>query len=190
MNSPIKVSVKQLSESLSVSDTSQFVSVTYTSKSGRIVPEKSRIVLNTNVNLRRLYNKDLVKLKAYYATLQLQDKQAACKELIDSLEKSLAAGIGNNTDYTRRNSTTPVNKTIRLVANKDKTSSLEIVGVLRSKKVLEQGQYKTVNSSQKTILKNKIKNMLNLSSAKIRCLRLNSENIESIRFNKQQYALG
>jgi hypothetical protein len=176
--------ITNLIERLSVSKTSQFIGITYTSKSGRVKPETSRMVINTNVDLNRVYREDIETLKNHRETLTDDLEITVCDELINSLETSLEKGIGNNPNYTRKGTTESINGTLRKVFTKDgEFYGVEILGLIRSKVVLVEGEYKKVNSRPKTILKNKMKKQLNLGTSKIRCLRVNLDNIGGVRHN-------
>lgn len=182
MNNIIE-SIIEVIARLSVSKTSQFISLTYTSKSGRITPETSRMVINTNVNLERVYKKDVETLQSHLTTLTDPLEVKGCEQLINSLQKSLDKGIGNNPDFTRKNHVERINGTLRKVLCKDGSDGVEIVGILRSKVILEEGEYKTVNSRPLTIVKNKMKKSLNLGTSKIRSLTVSMNSIEGIRHN-------
>jgi hypothetical protein len=175
--------ITEIIDRLSVSQTSQFIGLTYTSVSGRVKPETSRMVINTNVNLERVYKEDLQKAQDLLPTLTDPIEVQACNEIIASLQKSLDKGIGNNPEFTRKNNVERVNGTLREVNRKDGTEAVEICGIVRSKKILIEGEFKKVNSRPKTIAKNKIKKLLDLGTSKIRTLTIDLSKIAGIRHN-------
>lgn len=175
--------VTQLISRLSETKGSTFIGLTYTSTSGRLVPETARYLINTNVNLERVYKADLEKLRNHRKTLSDPLELKACDELIASLEKSLEKGIGNNPDFTRKNHVERIDGTLRKVTSKDGEEYLEIMGIVRSKKVEAEGVYKPVKSQPKTIAKNAMKKLLDLGTSKIRSLSIKIDKIEGVRMN-------
>ena len=158
-----------------------FASFTYTAKSGRIEPETSRYTVGLRFDLKRIYQEDLgllINLSHKIDGLEL----TACNELIASLRQSLENGIGNNLAYTRKGTVhqTPI-KGIRLVEQKDGSANFEILGNVLQRKILQAGVYKTVNSKEKTILKNRLRKQL--QSSKIRCFSLKADSFHQIKMN-------
>lgn len=182
MNNTIET-INEIINRLSVSKTSQFIGLDYTSTTGLITPQTSRYVINTNVNLERVYKEDLETLKNHRETLSDSLEIEACDELIKSIETSLEKGIGNNPDFTRKNNVERINGTLRKVNRKDGTEAVEICGIVRSKVVIEEGEYKKVNSRPKTIVKNKMRKSLDLGTSKIRTLTIDLSKINGIRHN-------
>lgn len=156
-----------------------FASFTYTATSGRVKPEKARYTVGLNFDTKRIYEEDLKALEALEKTL-LDVELQACKELIASLKESLSKGVGNNSRFTRKESIhqTPI-KGIRLVEQKDGSTNWEILCNVLQKKVLEKGEYKKVNSSQKTIAKNAIRSKLQIS--KIRSFTLKGDEMKIVK---------
>ena len=176
-------SVIELCDRLSEKNSSQFIGLTYTSKTGLITPQTARYVINTNVNLKRVYAEDIKTLKAHLETLTTDLEIQVCNELIKSLETSLERGIGNNPNFTRKNHVKRIDGTLRKVIRRDNTEGIEILGLIRSKVVLIKGEYKKVNSRPKTLVKNKMKKDLDLGTSKIRSLSVNLDTIKGIRHN-------
>ena len=182
--SEINNTVKEILDRLSISKTSQFIGITYTSTSGRILPETAKYVINTNVNLNRVYSEDIETVESFKNEQTDEMTIEVCDEIINSLKKSLDCGIGNNPNYTRKDTTEKVNGTLRKVYFKDGSfRGYEILGLVRSRTVIVEGEYKKVNSRPKTILKNKIKKSLNLGTSKIVSLTVSLEKINGIRHN-------
>lgn len=175
--------VSEIIDRLSEKTSSQFISLDYTSTSGMVKPQTSRYVINTNVNLERVYKQDLTTLQNHLPTLSDPLEIEACNELITSLEKSLEKGIGNNPNFTRKDNVERINGTLRKVIRKDGSEGVEICGIVRSKVVLIEGEYKKVNSRPKTIVKNKMKKLLDLGTSKIRTLSISLSKLTEIRHN-------
>lgn len=156
-----------------------FASLVYTATSGRIKPETARFVLCLGVDQARLYRESLAILNDKLPTLEGVAK-VACEELIASFNESLEKGIGNNSQNTRKGfykALAP--RGLRLVNRKDGGENLEFIGTVQSKTVLVEGEYKPVNSSEKTIAKNKLRALLPL--AKIRTLSIRSDKLRALR---------
>lgn len=175
--------INELILRLSFGQTSNFVGLTYTKTSGMVTPQTSRYVVNTNVNLDRVYREDLETVKSFRENQTDSLTLQVCDEIISSLEKSLEVGIGNNPNFTRKNHVERINGTLRRVICKDGSEGVEIIGLIRSKVVLVEGEYKKVNSSPKTILKNKIKKSLNLGISKIGNFTVSLQKIKGVREN-------
>ena len=187
ITSLLSLTVEEILERLSVSKTSQFIGLTYTSKSSYEVgfPQTSRFVINTNVSLNRIYREDIEKLESLLPTLTDEESIKFVNEKIDSLKKSLEVGIGNNPLNTRKDTTESVNGTFRKVYNKDGSfRGYEILGVERSKVVLVKGKYKEPKRESTKLRQMKKRELFkDLGSSKIRCLTVTTDNIKGIRHN-------
>ena len=153
----------------------RFISFTYRAKGDNSL---ARYVLQI-VNFRKVYNDDLLALELMDKKAFNETKAQAFKEVKESLEKSLELGLGNNPEYTRKNTDCKVG--IFTLTSK----GLNVKGLVKSKVVLEKGEdKKPVNSSLKTIYKNEIRKELKISKIREFCLdnvkiaRLNGETIE------------
>lgn len=157
----------------------KFVSFTYTSKG---TGETSRYVFNIGASFTRAYEKDAEFVRGRLESLRKTPgvdpvEIKATEEVLASLEKSLEVGVGNNPNYTAKD--TYIQTNIPGVKIHKGTSALHVNGFLVSKTVLEKGVYKVVNSRPKTIFKNKLRKMLR--TGKIRQFRL--PNVGSARIN-------
>lgn len=128
----------------------RFASLTYTAKG---TGEVARHTLRLGASVTAAYQKDIRTLEAKRASLGGVELQA-CDELLTSLRESVEKGVGNNSAYTCAD--TYVNVTRGVKVHKE-TGEVHITGFTRSKVTLEAGTFKTVNSSEKTIAKNKLR---------------------------------
>lgn len=153
----------------------KFASLTYRSKGSN---ELARHTILLGANHETAYKKDLAKLLILEPRLDGIKKQA-CLELIDSLKNSLEKGIGQNDNNTRKDiyEYLPVKG---LKMHKE-TKQLYLQGYTVSKEVLENGEYKEVKSSEKTIAKNELRRLGRLS--KIREFVLSIENLKGVKIN-------
>lgn len=129
----------------------KFATFTYTNSAN----ETAKYRVNLNVNYTRAYTRDLETLRETLPTLDGVDR-VACEELIASLEKSLENGVGNNPDYRVGDAYTPV-EGVSGVKVHTETGTIHLNCMLEEKEVIIPGQYKQVNSSAKTIAKNRLR---------------------------------
>lgn len=134
----------------------RFASITYKAKE---TGEIARHTLMLGVNTERAYKRDLSLYRRKVSKLQ-GIESIACNELIDSLSESLALGIGNNTAYTCKDVYQPLAPGIK---QHKETGDVYVNGFSLRKKVLEAGVYKKVNSSEKTLAKNKLRKLGKMS---------------------------
>lgn len=151
----------QLLQLLATIKGARFANFTYTSKG---TGEVARYTVNLAVDFGKLYEDDKATLKALKGSLVGIELQAAT-ELLDSIEKSLKVGIGNNPNYTNADTYTSV-PNISGVKVHNETGELHIMALVEQKEVLVQGVYKTVNSRPLTLAKRAIEK--NLRRSKIR----------------------
>lgn len=129
--------------------------------------ELSRYNVVLRFNTTNLYRKSLSKVKTL--PLQSEIERIAAGEVIESLEKSISAFSQGavNEDYTRKNTETTIGNGLSI----DDKGALHIKGLLVRKTVLEAGEpHKKVNSSEKTLAKNRIKKQLGVSKLREFCL--------------------
>ena len=148
----------------------RFVGFTYESKSGYVKPEVSKFSVALHVNKNRLAMESLEIAKSIKVNGEIEEK--AKTEIIKSLENTLAKGVGNNSNYTRKGSYS-TDKGIRSNDN----GNLEINCLQLSRKVISEGERKTVNSRPLTIAKNAIRKVLPYS-------RLRSFTIDPLKFSR------
>ena len=152
----------------------RFASLTYKSKgSGEIAIH----TLLLGVNLENAYRRDVEKLKEMLPTLDGISK-AACEEILKSKLESLEKGIGNNSAYTQKGIWENVCPGIR----KREDGTIQIYGFSIRKKVLVKGEHKKVNSSDKTIAKQKLNKLLR--SGKFRPFVFSPDTDFELRANK------
>ena len=125
--------------------------------------ELSKYYVNLGVDTRKTYESDIETLKSVRPTLT-GDSLTGCDELIKSMETSLDKGIGNNPFYTLKDVLVPT--LVKGVFVHKTTGEIYLHVSVNRKRVIEKGTYKTVNSSNKTIEKNKLRKTLR--SGKIR----------------------
>jgi hypothetical protein len=148
---------------------SRFVSVVYTAKG---TGEKALHLLHLNVNYKKVVARDL---KVLGATVCTGVEEVARQELVNSYATSLD---GYNPNYTKHGYYT------QLVPNRPvffHENELYIKGFSVSKKVLEAGVYKEVNSSAKTIAKNRLRKLMKVN--KFREFILDLDRIETVKIN-------
>jgi hypothetical protein len=155
---------------LSNSKSAQFAYLRYRNEAGELSTYK--LLLNTS--FMNLYKQDLETIKNMNFTSEIELKVQS--ELIASIEKSINTEFQHEKNPTKNMTT--IHKSIKFHDEKDE---MYLHCLSLDKKVIEQGVYKTVNSSEKTIIKNKIKK--NLKQSKIRFFKLNLSQIEKVSVN-------
>lgn len=129
----------------------RFVSLLYRAKESG---EVARHTLLLNVNRSRCLKVDLANLTALRPTLNGIEAQA-CDELIASITETLTTG--SNSQYTKRGYyTAEGNGNVQVSVN----DVCYIRGYSTGKEVITEGTYKKVNSSAKTLAKNKLRKTL------------------------------
>lgn len=129
----------------------KFVSLVYRAKG---TGELARHTILLNVKRENCLKVDLAKLNAMLPELSGFAKQA-CQELIDSITETLTTG--SNSRYTKKNY-------YQKQGNGNALESVKNVCYIRGysvkKEVIEPGTYETVNSSEKTKAKDKLRKEL------------------------------
>jgi len=156
----------------------RFGSITYTNEQGG----KSLYNLIFGINIVSAYKSDLRKLTALLPTLTGIDA-VACQELIDSINNSLTKGIGNNDNYTLKGYFEPLTPNGEVKKHVDETgvTSLYIRGYVIHKTEIIPGVYKKVNSSPKTLAKQKIEKTLKRGN--FRTFKINVNVLKSVKVN-------
>ena len=154
---------KHITDSVAVLDFDAFVRLIDGNKSARFVSllyrakesgEVARHTILLNVNRTRCLKVDLANLQAKLPTLTGIEAQA-CDELIASITETLTTG--SNSQYTKaRYYTAEGNGNVQTSIN----SVCYIRGYSTGKEVITEGTYKKVNSSAKTLAKNKLRKTL------------------------------
>jgi hypothetical protein len=135
-----------------------FGSITYTTKT---TGEQSRYTLILGASYNNLLEKSLLELKDLLSTFSGLDLIAA-QELKDSLENSIEAHANGrqNASYTKAGMYERIVPGVMLNTN---DNTLQLFGLLHTKKVLVPGVYRTKNSAPKTLAKERIRKMLSYS---------------------------
>lgn len=163
-----------------------FASLLYRSKTDDSL---ARYTVNLGFKYQNLLEKSIQELQQRKDSGEFTtdlEKQAA-DEVMTSLQKSLDAHKKGeqNEDYTKKGQYTPIGNGLSIHENPDGKVSLQLFGLLQSKKVIEQGKpKKPVNSKPITIMKNAIKQDLSIS--KFREFALDLGNIGCVKANGQE----
>ena len=153
----------------------RFASLTYEAKgSGEI----ARHTIRLGASVEAAYKKDLATLKAKLPALK-GIEAIACGEMIASLAESIGKGAGNNSAYTNADTYSHIAKGIKV---HKETGEVHLTGFSRQKAVIVEGFHKKVNSSEKTLAKNKLRK--GLLSGKFRQFVL--PNVDSARIEKEE----
>jgi hypothetical protein len=171
----------------------RFVSLNYTSKG---TGEIARHTIRIGASVENAYRKDLRTLEKELCSMRvaLNDGHAwqglslsvailACEEMISSLKESLDKGIGNNSAYTCKDVFVNIAKGIKV---HKESGEVHLTGFGRSKVTLQEGTHKSVNSSEKTLAKKKLKKLL--LSGKFKQFVL--PNVESAKMNGLELIFG
>ena len=148
---------------------SRFVSLVYTNKQG----EKSRYLTHLNVNYKKVVARDL---KVLISTMtENETEEQARQELIKSLQSTLD---GYNPEYTKHDYYEALvpGRPVKFHENE-----LYINSFVMAKVVLVPGVYPKVNSSAKTIAKNRLRKLLKVN--KFREFRIDLTQIDTVRAN-------
>jgi len=162
----------------------------------KLTGEISNYVINCNIDVARIKLADFKKLKncsdaiiekvAKDNEIPVLIVKQALSELTISAEKNLSTDPTQRTvnSQAQTDAYVNINKSVRVC----KTDlAVHIFGMVISKTVLVKGEYKTVNSSQKTIAKNKLKKALRLSSDKFRSFVF--LNLDTVKVSGQKFVI-
>jgi hypothetical protein len=162
----------------------RFGSFKYTNEQG----ETSRYTVMFGINILSLYKSDLRTLERMLPMVKNVDGAAsprglACAELLQSVRESLTVGIGNNSRYTLKGYYHPItpNGEVKFHIDEQGNQFLYVRGYVLKKTVLEKGEYKHVNSSDKTLAKKQIEKTL--KRGKIRTFKINVNVLHTIKVN-------
>ena len=108
----------------------------------------------------------------------------------EAIEKLKTSFINNMNKETASNQSLAQKDAFTVVSDAVKihndTKQIYIYGLAIDKKVIEKGEYKTVNSRPLTIAQNEVKKYFNFSSDKYRQFIVNPENLSSVKINGQE----
>lgn len=135
-----------------------FASITYRAKGDNSL---SRYTIYLGVSYDNLLKRSLLKLNVIESKC-LPEELEVVRELKSSIQNSIdsRANGTQNREYTKSGMYLPLANGLNINTN---DSSLQLFGLVRSKVVLEPGTPKTVKSSTKTLLKNRIRQQLPMS---------------------------
>ncbi len=151
----------------------RFVSFLYTSKGSG---ETSRYTVALGVRVANAYKRDIALLKQM--RVKTNPQKHAKQQLIESMEKSLKYGIGNNPAFTQKGTYIHLAKGLKENA---KTGDLNLSGFVIQREVVKKGVHKEVNHSQVVWEKEQLKKKL--KSGRFRNFLLKPENIGGVKMN-------
>lgn len=151
-------------------ESAQFAYLRYTNENN----ETSTYKLLLNTNFMKLYKDDLETLKNMIVDGEVAE--TARQELIKSVEKAIETEFQHEKNPTKNMTT--IHKAIKIHEEKNE---MYLHCLCLEKKIHVPGEYKEVKSSEKTIVKNKIKKQL--KQGKIRFFKINVDQIERISTN-------
>jgi len=149
----------------------RFVSLTYTSKK---TGEVAKHTILLGASYEKAKEKDLQKLLILQPRLS-GIKLVACNELIESYKKP----AGENENYTCLDVYEETD--IKGLKRHKETGNFHLIGYIIQKTTIKQGEFKLVNSSEKTIEKNKLRKLGRLG--KMRQYELTPLQVESMKLN-------
>ena len=154
----------------------RFVGLTYTAKK---TGETARFTVLIGIDYLNAIKQSQTELEITLPTLTGVERQA-CQELLDSFQNTLDnAEIGKPNDaYTKKGVYRQI--TVGLQENLN-DGTVEIKGLVQSKKVLVEGIYKSVKSSDLTIAKNKLRSLTRVGKYRTFCVDL--DNLHGVRIN-------
>lgn len=155
----------------------RFVQLHYTAKG---TGEEATHTLCLGVNLERAYRRDEKVTRLFKPANKVEEQAKA--EVLFSLRESLTKGIGNNSAYTNKGTYEHIVPGLKIQDN----GALHVYGFVIRKEVITPGVYKTVNSADLTIAKDKVKK--NHKLRKFRQFILT--NINEARINGKTLVLG
>lgn len=153
----------------------RFIGVTYRSKMSN---ELARHVVIVGIDYERCVQNSLVELESMLPTLSYDIQIEAANELTYSLKNTLHnMSLGTSNDnYKKKGVYVNVCNGLKINLN---DGSFELQGLQVSKKVIEAGVYKVVNSKALTLAKNELRNQLSIGS--FRTLACDVGALETIR---------
>jgi len=155
--------------------------------------ELANFVINTNINVMNAKKADLQALLSVNDSqlIELSNKfniafdicKTALNELIQSLTKNISENLSDRTVNSQAQTNAYVNIGNGLRVNIE-SNQLHVFGLFINKTVLINGMpKKAVNSSQKTMAKNKLQKELNLKASKFRTFIINNADSLKIKGN-------
>lgn len=132
----------------------RFIALNYRAKG---TGELSRFVIQTGINYGKVLEKSILGLEL--TKVETEPEIQAKQEMLASFRKSLEfrSKGQQNPDYTKAGQYIPLGNGISI---NSVDNSIQIQGIIRSKVVLEKGEYKPVKSSPKTLAKKALQKTL------------------------------
>jgi hypothetical protein len=134
-------------------------------------------VVNVNISVHNAKETDLNRLKncndadvqaiSKASGIEVETVKLALSEMLASAEKNLSANLEDRTNQSKGQSDAYINLTPAIRLHKE-TLEIHVFGQAISKVILKKGEYKTVNSSAKTLAKQAITKHLDLRAGKFR----------------------
>lgn len=178
--------VAEITKSIAEIQGCQFASLTYLTKAHG---ELARYTVNLGFSYHNLVKKSITELEILTAESEdvwtpLQKEAAA--EVMASFKKTLEAHSRGeqNEDYTKKDQYIPISNGVSLNTT---DNTIQLFGLIQSKRVLVEGFYPRVNSRPLTIAKNEIKKQLSIS--KFREFALDLSQIAQVKVNGETLEL-
>ncbi len=153
--------------------------LTYESKgSGEI----ARHTIALGVSLENAYRKDLATLEGKRPALE-GIKAVACDEMIASLKNSLEKGIGENDNYTNKDTYIHIAPGVKL---HEEAGKLHIYGFTVRKETIVEGTFKKVDSNAKTLAKKELQK--GLKTSKFRQFAVDSLEVAALQGKRLVFA--
>lgn len=141
----------------------KFVSFLYRAKG---TGELAKHTVALGVNLERVYRRDRAIVSGKLAHLTGLNEEAG-RKILASLNDSLKNGIGNNQNYTQKDTYDNLGKGVKIHRT---SGELEIYGFSHRKEIIEPGEHKSVKSAPLTLAKKEIERSLKKSKFRQFCL--------------------
>ena len=177
--------IAEITQAIAKIRTARFASLTYLSKSSG---ELARFTCNFGFSYGQVIEKSIVELEILMAeneTVWDATWKQAAAELMASFKETIQAHAEGrqNAAYTKAGQYIPLGGGANLNTT---DNTIQLFGLVNTKKVLVEGVFKKVNSAPKTIAKNKIRKMLPvgnfrefaLDTTQVLTAKVNGETIE------------
>lgn len=148
--------------------------------------EISAVTILVGANLENAYRRDLAVLEELNRHESHPVNKLAINEMMESLKESLEKGIGNNSRYTNKGVYTHVEGNNGSVKVHDDKGMVYLTGtVIRKRVLVKLADRKQVNSSEKTLAKNRIKRDY-CKMTSFRQYKLDATSLTSISFDRNK----
>jgi hypothetical protein len=139
-------------------------------------------------DLSKLQNSTIADVEAIAknCSMPIELVNEAIEKLKNSFINNMNKETASNQSLAQKDTFTVISEAVKV---HNETKQIYIYGLAISKKVIEKGEYKTVNSRPLTVAQNEVKKYFNFSSDKYRQFIVNSENLSSVKINGQELEL-